>query len=208
MNKLTNVSIKTFENSIYVRPQTMHYTQNGKEKTWDLMMVHDSVAVILYNITRKVLVFVKQFRPPVYLRNVEEADRKGVIDVKKYPAELGITIEMCAGIVDKNKPLDEIVAEEILEECGYKVPLTNIEKVASYHAGVGVFGAVQLLYYCEITDKMKVNDGGGIEDEIIDVIEMTIPEVEALIQQTHIPCPASFLFGIQWFFNKKLKGCF
>jgi UDP-sugar diphosphatase len=39
-----------------------------------------------------------------------------------------MTIELCAGIVDKDLPLAEIVKEEIEEECGYAVPLESIEK--------------------------------------------------------------------------------
>lgn len=49
--------------SPYVKPFRMHYVQNGKEKNWDLLKVHDSVSIIILNKTRNNLVFVKQFRP-------------------------------------------------------------------------------------------------------------------------------------------------
>lgn len=45
---------------------------------------------------------------------------------------LAFTNELCAGIVDKSKPLIEIAREEILEECGYNVPIERIEHVLSY----------------------------------------------------------------------------
>lgn len=51
------------EDSPYVKTFRMHYTQNGKEKSWDLLKVHDSVAVIILNKTRNTLVLVRQFRP-------------------------------------------------------------------------------------------------------------------------------------------------
>lgn len=51
------------EDSPYVKPFRMYYVQNGMEKSWDLLKVHDSVAIILLNKTRNTLVFVKQFRP-------------------------------------------------------------------------------------------------------------------------------------------------
>lgn len=55
------------------------------------------------------------------------------IDWAYVPATNGITIELCAGIVDDSKlSLAEIIQKEILEECGYDVPLSNIEKVISY----------------------------------------------------------------------------
>lgn len=49
--------------SPYVKPFRMYYVQNGKEKNWDLLKVHDSVSIIILNKTRNTLVFVKQFRP-------------------------------------------------------------------------------------------------------------------------------------------------
>ena len=51
------------------------------------------------------------------------------IDVGKYPGRLGITLELCAGIVDKNESLEEIARQEVLEECGYDVQTTALEKV-------------------------------------------------------------------------------
>lgn len=50
----------------------------------------------------------------------------------KYPVSLAFTNELCAGIVDKSKPLIEIAREEILEECGYNVPIEQIEHVLTY----------------------------------------------------------------------------
>lgn len=94
--------------------------------------MHDSVAIIIYNLTRKKLLFVKQFRPGVYYVNIPTELRSKPIDMDKYPACLGITLELCAGIVDKNKPLVDIAQEEVLEECGYDVPIEKFEKLHSY----------------------------------------------------------------------------
>lgn len=46
----------------------MYYVQNGKEKSWDLLKVHDSVAIIILNKSSNKLVFVKQFRPGLHLK--------------------------------------------------------------------------------------------------------------------------------------------
>ncbi|XP_022919978.1 uridine diphosphate glucose pyrophosphatase NUDT14-like [Onthophagus taurus] len=204
MNKVTEVLLKPLQKSIYLKPFTMYYTQNGKEKTWDLLTVHDSVAIILYNVTRNVLIFVKQFRPAVYLGGIPEKERTNTIDTTKYPPETGITLELCAGIVDKNMTLEEIAAEEVLEECGYKVEANSMKKVASYRSGVGTSGSIQTSYYCEVTDDMKVTQGGGVEDEIIEVVEMTVQEVEKYMNQDHVLSPPSFLFNISWFLQNKV----
>ena len=64
IDKVTNITYGPLpQDSPYVKPFRFHYTQNGKEKSWDLLKVHDSVSIIIFNVTRKVLVFVKQFRP-------------------------------------------------------------------------------------------------------------------------------------------------
>lgn len=38
------------------------------------------------------------------------------IDFEKYPPNLGITTELCAGIVDKDKSLVEIAREEVIPQ--------------------------------------------------------------------------------------------
>ncbi|KAJ8984202.1 hypothetical protein NQ317_011111, partial [Molorchus minor] len=207
MDTISDVVIKPLEKSIYMKPFTMHFTQNGTKRTWDLLSVHDSVAIIIYNITRDVLIFVKQFRPAVYFGTIPEEERKvnAVIDTQKYPAELGITIELCAGIVDKNLPLAEIAKEEVLEECGYNVPVRSLEKIGSYRSGVGTLGSIQTAFYCEVTDEMKVSEGGGVDDEIIDIVEMKVDEVRKYISQENIRSPPSFMFGIYWFLYHKVK---
>lgn len=108
-----------------------------------------SVSILIYNVTRNVLIFVRQFRPGIryfliwlsvsngrfiglYVSHIPEEDRSKPICTKKYPAELGITIELCAGIVDKDKSLIQIAKEEVMEECGYDVPLEKIQKVHSW----------------------------------------------------------------------------
>lgn len=207
MDKISKVIMKPLEKSIYLKPYTMHFTQNGSKRTWDLLTVHDSVAIVLYNTTRNVLILVKQFRPAVYYGSIPIEDRKeeGEVDIHKYPIENGITVELCAGIVDKKLPLTEIAKEEILEECGYDVPINKLEKIGSYCSGVGTSGSLQTAFYCEVTDEMKVAAGGGVEDEIIEVIEMTVHEVKKYISQNHIKSPPSFMFAIYWFLYNKMK---
>lgn len=161
MEDLKSVYFSPLPDTTYVRPFRFNYTQNGKSKTWDLLEVHDSVAIIIFNVERKTLVFVKQFRPgerwknvvplgihsklaqytlnlwlwfpAVYFNSLAPEDRDGeFIDTEQYPAALGVTMELCAGIVDKDKPLLEIACEEVLEECGYHVKLTDLELVNTY----------------------------------------------------------------------------
>lgn len=124
--------------------------------------------------------------------------------MEKYPARLGVTLELCAGIIDKEKSIHEIAREEVLEECGYNVTTERLEEVMTYRAGVGTNGSFQTLYYCEVTDDDKANSGGGIEDEIIDVVEYTIDEARELVKKgANNNSPPSFLFGVLWFLVNK-----
>nr|CAD7428883.1 unnamed protein product [Timema monikensis] len=68
----------------------------------------------------------------VYYASIPSCDQTTHIDTDKYPSKLGITIELCAGIVDKELPLEEIASIEILEECGYDVPASKLETITTF----------------------------------------------------------------------------
>lgn len=51
---------------------------------------------------------------------------------------------------------------------------------------------------------MKVSDGGGTGDELIEVVEMTIEDIKKYVTQSGVvKSPPSFLFGIYWFLLNK-----
>ena len=50
--------------------------------------------------------------------------------------------------------LEEIVCEEIDEECGYKVDKKDIKKITSFFTNVGISGAKQHLYFATICEKI------------------------------------------------------
>lgn len=118
------------QNSPWTRTVRVHYTQSGWRKQWDVVKVHDSVSIIVFNTTRKKLVLVKQFRPAVYYWSLP--DKQDRVDVERYPATLGLSLELCAGIVDKDKPLVEIAQEELREECGYEAPTSAFTQIITY----------------------------------------------------------------------------
>lgn len=178
----------------------------------DLVRAHDSVAIITFNTTRNKLVVVRQFRPAVYYGQIGEylESLKGQpVDseqlVAKFPPKLAITRELCAGIVDKDLPMVEIAREELIEECGYEVPASRIEEVIRFRSGVGTQGSLCVMYYCEVTDADKVQGGGGgVDDELIEVEEISIDEAREMVKQgTEHTSPPAFLFGILWFLTNK-----
>ncbi|EFA04948.1 uridine diphosphate glucose pyrophosphatase NUDT14 [Tribolium castaneum] len=205
MENLSDVHLTDFIPSIYTTPCTLRYTQNGKPLERGIFAERNGVLIIVYNKTQNALTLVRQFRPSVYLSRIPQGDRVGTIDTGKYPASLGITLEFCAGLEDKTAPTEQIAREEILEECGYDVPLEKLEKIATFKNLTETTGARSTMYYCEVTDDMRVAQGGGVDDEIIDVVEMPVEEVLEYAQQGYVNSPMNFMFGLQWFLYHKYK---
>lgn len=89
----------------------------------DVVNSHDSIAVVLHHLDMNCMLLVRQFRPALYASLMRAAAKEGKsVDV---PLAEGFTCELCAGLVDKDKAMEEIVKEEILEECGTSQPVMH-----------------------------------------------------------------------------------
>ncbi len=140
MEDIKDVSLEGLQSSQYIKPMRLKYTQvkrgrlssficrnsfslllqDGRAKFWDLVICHNAVYIVLFNVDRKKLVFVKQFRPTVYFASVRrnldmDKPKPGVpINSSSTPASDGVTIELCAGIIDKPAlKAQEIAREEV-----------------------------------------------------------------------------------------------
>ena len=182
---IKNFKLQPLKDAKFIETAYATYEQNAKAKSWEIVKAHNSVAILIYHTEKNSFILVKQFRPAVYLNNND-----------------GMTIELCAGIVDKNLSLAQIAMEEIEEECGYKVKLEDIEKITSFHTSVGFAGSKQTLYYVEVDESMKVSDGGGIDDEQIEVIYLPISEAKTLIYDENISKTPGLMFAFMWYLDK------
>ena len=187
-NKIEDFELLSLRDPKFISTSLATYRQNGIQKDWEIVQAHDSVAILIYHKEHKSFILVKQFRPAVYLNN-----------------ENGMTIELCAGIVDKELSLIEIAKEEIEEECGYSVPLENIEKITSFYTSVGFAGSKQTLYYTQIDESMKVSEGGGVEGEVIEVISLDVNDAEKLIYDERIAKTPGLMFAFMRWFEKNNK---
>ena len=189
IEKIDIVKIETCIQSEYIRPKSMHYVQNGQAKRWDMIDAHNSVAILLYHEEYDAFVFVKQFRPAIYLKNSD-----------------GFTYELCAGLVDKDKSLEQIAIEEIIEETGYDVPLGSLERITSFYTAVGVAGGKQTLFYAPLNKALNVSKSGGIYNEAIEVVYVPRNEVLDFMYDETIVKTSGLMFSLMWFFdNGKLK---
>jgi len=185
VHKLKHFNLEPLLDAKFISTSLARYEQNGIQKSWEIVEAHDSVAILIYHTHKDAFVLVEQFRPAVYLNN-----------------DNGITIELCAGIVDKNLSLLQIAQEEIEEECGFNVPLENIKKITSFHTSVGFAGSKQMLYYAEVDESMKVSEGGGVDAEMIEVVYLPVNEAKALIYDENIAKTPGLMFAFMWWFDK------
>ncbi|XP_064368044.1 uridine diphosphate glucose pyrophosphatase NUDT14 isoform X2 [Dromaius novaehollandiae] len=119
------------------------------------------------------------------------------------------TSRQCFVVVKQFRPdkpdlsLEEVAREEILEECGYCVPATDLRKITSYRSGVGVTGSRHTLFYAEITDQMKTGKGGGQpeEGELIEVVEIPLEDSMKFAFDESLPKTPGVIFGFVWFQN-------
>ena len=169
----------------FIKPITIYYTHNKIKRKWEAVLSHDSVAILLYHKEKEGFILVKQLRATVLNKNPKN----------------GYMYELCAGIVDKDTSLKQIAKEEILEECGYDVPLENITKISSFYTAVGISGAYQTLYYAQLDESMKVNDGGGVEGENIEVIFIPLREAKTFMFDESYQKTTGVSLAFYWFFD-------
>lgn len=128
----------------------------------------DGAAGLLYDLARRTVVLVRQFRLPAYLEGSS-----------------GFTLEAAAGFLDGASPEDRVRAE-IMEEAGYRV--SSVKKVCE---ALMVPGCVAHTVYCFVapyTPQDKITAGGGLpeEGEDISVIELSIDDALRMIESGEI----------------------
>lgn len=184
-NRIEDFNLQELENPKFIEAGLVTYKQNGIPKSWEVVQAHDSVAILIYHKEHNSFVLVKQFRPAVYMGNGD-----------------GLTVELCAGIVDKDLSLVEIASEEITEECGYLVPIEQIERITEVNSAVGFAGSKQTLFYTEIDESMRVSSGGGVDAELIEVIEIPTDKVREFIYDETIAKTTGLLFAFMWWIDR------
>lgn len=129
----------------------------------------NGAVVLLYNLSKKTVILTRQFRMPTY--------------INKNPD--GMMIEACAGLLDDNDPKTTII-KEIEEETGYRI--TAVEKVFESYMSPGSVTEILHFFIASYSEKQKVSEGGGAEDETenIEVLEYTFAEALRLVKTGEI----------------------
>jgi nudix-type nucleoside diphosphatase (YffH/AdpP family) len=143
----------------------------------------DSVAAIIYNRDSQKALLVNQFKYPTY---------------EKGP---GWIIETVAGIIENGETPESAVRREVLEETGYAVEI--LEHIGTFYVSPGGSSERILLYFAEVSDKVNVGPGGGVESEgeDIETVEFSIDELDHLLE-THSVQDAKTIVAIQWLLRR------
>jgi len=123
----------------------------------------NGAALLPYNLARRTVMLVKQFRYPAYVNGCDD-----------------LLIEAAAGLLDNASPEKRIRAEAE-EEIGYQ--LRDIRKIFEAYMTPGAVTEKLHFFVGEYQPDMKIGDGGGNanEGEDIEVLELSIDEALAMI---------------------------
>jgi GDP-mannose pyrophosphatase NudK len=117
----------------------------------------NGATILPYNMARRTVILTRQFRLPTFVNGNES----------------GMLIETCAGLLDKENP-SECITRELREETGFEIQ--NVQKVMEAYMSPGSVTEVVYFFVCEYTPAQRVTSGGGVEEEDIEVLELTIDQ--------------------------------
>ncbi len=127
----------------------------------------NGAVVLLYNIEKQTVILTRQFRMPTYLNG--NAD--------------GMLIEACAGLLDADDP-ETAILRETEEETGYK--LTHVEKIFEAYMSPGSVTEILYFFIAEYSEHTEKLEGGGIDNEDIDVLELKYDKAMEMVKSGEI----------------------
>ena len=160
------------DNRYVLKKVTFDYKTSEQESETQIREVYDrgnGAVILLYNTEHKTVVLTRQFRLPTYLNGNTS----------------GMLIEACAGMLDKDNPIDCII-RETEEETGYRLSL--VEKIFQSYMSPGAVTEMLHFFIGEYQSDMKISEGGGLADEHehIEVMELPFSEAYRMIASGEI----------------------
>lgn len=177
------------ENYFILRNITYNLTQRNGEVVQHKREVYDrgnGATVLLYNRQKQSVVLVRQFRVATWVN--------GNLD--------GMLIETCAGLLDDDEP-EACIRKEAIEETGYQV--SNVRKVFQLYMSPGGVTEIVHFFIAEYDERLRQNDGGGVEDEDIDVLELPFTQAIEMIRCGEI-CDGKTVILLQYLQNSGLMA--
>jgi ADP-ribose pyrophosphatase len=121
--------------------------KNGEETVKkEVLKMNNGVGAVIKDTVKNKYIFVSQYRAGVE----------------------GMMLEIVAGKIDDGEKPEEAMKREIMEETGYKVDYINHLK--DFYTCPSKLNEIISVFYVEVSE--KVNEGGGVNGENIDVVEV------------------------------------
>ena len=117
----------------------------------------NGATILLYDQARRTVVLTQQFRLPTYVNGNAS----------------GMLIEACAGLLDNDDP-ETAIAREAFEETGYEI--RSPRQVMQAYMSPGSVTEILHFFVAEYSRGQRRNDGGGVEEEDIEVLELSFDE--------------------------------
>lgn len=158
------------DNYFILRNITYDLTREDGEVVRHKREVYDrgnGATILLYNPQKQTVVLVRQFRVATWVNGNED----------------GQLIETCAGLLDDDEP-EACIRKEAIEETGYQVGA--VKKVFELYMSPGGVTEIVHFFVAEYDDSLRANDGGGVEDEAIDVLELPFSQALAMVRSGEI----------------------
>jgi nudix-type nucleoside diphosphatase (YffH/AdpP family) len=113
----------------------------------------NGATILLYDLARRTVILTRQFRLPTYVNGNAS----------------GMLIETCAGLLDRDDP-EKCITRELREETGYIVH--HVRKVMEAYMSPGSVTEKLHFFVAEYSPAQRVAEGGGVEEEDIEVMEL------------------------------------
>jgi nudix-type nucleoside diphosphatase (YffH/AdpP family) len=141
---------------------------DGRTMTREILNSGDAAAVLPYDLERRTVILIRQFRGPV-------------MHVEGHPDFL----EAVAGLLDEDEP-EACARRESMEEAGIR--LTTLEPVGRFWSAPGITTERLHLFLAPYTQGDRVGEGGGVADEHeeIEVLEIGFDELADLLHSNAI----------------------
>ncbi|MEQ4451192.1 GDP-mannose pyrophosphatase NudK [Kosakonia sp. YIM B13605] len=169
------------ENYFVLRNITYDLTRQDGEVVRHKREVYDrgdGATILLYNREKQSVLLIRQFRIAAWVN--------GSVD--------GRLIEACAGLLDDDEP-EVCIRKEAIEETGYEVG--EVRKVFELYMSPGGVTEIVHFFIAEYNDAQRVNNGGGVEDEDIEVLELPFRQALTMVANGEI-CDGKTVILLQY----------
>ena len=169
--KIKNLEEKLLSDNWYILKK-ITFDYQRKNGVWETQSREaydrgNGATILLYSRQKKTVILTRQFRMPTYLNENTS----------------GMLIEACAGLLDKDNA-EDCIRRETEEETGYKI--TEVQKVFEAYMSPGSVTEKLYFFVAEYSDNTHKNEGGGVEDEEIEVLELPFEKSMAMIKSGEI----------------------